>query len=119
MEVPVSDLTVPLEHLTGKSVGIAGGKIAHLGEIKSRLRMPAPDGFVISAYAFIKFMDHNRLLEKISEKLSALKVEDLEELNRVSREINEMIIQSDVPPDLQEAVENAYTRTMQKSGKGS
>ncbi len=119
MEVPVSDLTVPLEQLTGKSVGIAGGKIAHLGEIKSSLRMPAPDGFAISAYAFIKFMDHNRLLEKISEKLSALKVEDLEELNRVSREINEMIIQSDVPPDLQEAVENAYKELCRKAGKGA
>jgi pyruvate,water dikinase len=119
MEVPVSDLTVPLEQLTGKSVGVAGGKIAHLGEIKSSLRMPAPDGFVISAYAFIKFMDHNRLLEKISEKLSALRVEDLEELNRVSREINEMITRSDIPPDLQGAVENAYKELCRKGGKGA
>lgn len=118
MEVPVSDLTIPLEQLAGKSVGVAGGKISHLGEIKSGLRMPTPDGFAISAHAFIKFMDHNRLLEKIGEKLSTLKVENLEELNSVSREIFEMIINSDVPPDLQEAIESAYKDLCKKAGKG-
>jgi pyruvate,water dikinase len=117
MEVPVSDLTVPLESLTGKSVGIAGGKIAHLGEVKSTLNLPAPDGFAISAYAFIKFMDHNALFEKITGKLSALSIENLEELNKVSREIYDMIMQSDIPADLQEAIESAYAKLCKKVGK--
>ena len=56
MEVPVSDLTIPVEKLSGRETGIAGGKIAHLGEIKNALNLPAPDGFSISAYAFIKFI---------------------------------------------------------------
>ena len=103
MEVPVSDLTVPLENLTGETVGIAGGKIAHLGEIKSNLNLPTPDGFAISAYAFIKFMDHNGLIEKISKKLSTLSIENLEELNKVSKEVQDIIIQTEVPPDLQES----------------
>ena len=62
IEVPVSDLTVPLDNLTDDLVGAAGGKNAHLGEVKNRLNLPTPDGFAISAYAFIKFMDHNRLV---------------------------------------------------------
>jgi pyruvate,water dikinase len=117
MEVPVSDLAIPLEQLTGKSVGVAGGKIAHLGEIKSSLRMPTPEGFVISAHAFITFMEHNRLLAKIREKLSTLNVENTEELNSVSRTICELIICSDVPPDLQEAMKRAYNDLCRKAGK--
>ncbi len=117
MEVPVSDLTVPLENLNGKTVGIAGGKIAHLGEVKGSLHLPTPDGFVISAYAFIKFMDHNRLIEKISERLSSLSIENLEELNKFSKAVYHMIITSDIPPDLQEAIENAYAKLCKKVGE--
>jgi pyruvate,water dikinase len=116
MEVPVSDLTVPLVNLTGETVGIAGGKIAHLGEVKSKLSLPTPDGFAISAYAFIKFMDHNGLIERISEKLSTLSIENLEALNKISKEIYDMAIQSDIPSDLQEAIENAYEKLCKKVG---
>jgi pyruvate, water dikinase len=118
MEVPVTDLTINLEDITDKAIGVAGGKIAHLGEIKNSLNLPTPEGFVISAYAFVKFMDHNTFLEKIGEKLSELAVDNLEELNRVSREINGMIIQSDVLPDLKIAVENAYRELCRKAGQG-
>ena len=116
MEIPVSDLTVPLENLSGKTVGIAGGKIAHLGEVKSALNLPTPDGFVISAYAFVKFMDHGGLIEKIGEKLSELNVENLEELNTVSKEICDMIAKFDVPPDLRESIERAYAKLCKKVG---
>jgi pyruvate,water dikinase len=116
MEVPISDLTVPLENLTGKTVPIAGGKMAHLGEVKSALNLPAPEGFAITAYAFIKLMDHNRLVEKISEKLSSLSIEKLEELNQVSREIQDMIMHSEIPADLREAVETSYAKLCKKVG---
>jgi len=116
MEIPVSDLTIPLENLSGETVGIAGGKIAHLGEVKSRVNLPTPDGFVISAYAFVKFMDHNRLIEKISERMSSLNIENLEELNKFSKAVFHMIITSDIPADLQEAVENAYAKLCKKAG---
>ena len=116
MEIPVSDLTIPIENLTGKTVGIAGGKITHLGEVKTALNLPAPEGFVISAYAFVKFMDDNGLVEKISSKLSDLNIEDLEALNKISKEIYEMIIQSDISPDLKEAIDHAYAKLCKKAG---
>jgi pyruvate, water dikinase len=117
MEIPVSDLTIPLEDLSSNETGIAGGKIAHLGDIKSALSLPAPDGFAISAYAFIKFMDHNKFGEKIREKISSLSIENLEELNNVSREINEMIIQAEMPPDLEKAIEDSYAELCKKVGR--
>jgi len=117
LEVPVSDLTIPLEKLTSKEVNSAGGKIANLGEIHSGLRFPTPHGFVISSYAFVKFMDHNRLSERISERLSALKVEKLEELNRFSKEIFSLILESEIPPDLEEAIQGAYSGLLKKIGE--
>ena len=117
MEIPVSDLTVPLENLTGESTVIAGGKIAKLGEVKSILNLLTPDGFSISSYAFIKFMDHNKLTEKIINKLSTLSIDNLEELNRFSKAVSHMITTSAVPPDLQESIDKAYAELCKKTGK--
>lgn len=117
MEVSVSDLTIPLENLNGKSVVVAGGKIAHLGEVKNRLNLPTPDGFTISSYAFIKFMEHNRFIEKINERLSSLSIENMEEVNKVSKEICDMIIESEIPYDLEKAIKDAYSGLCKKIGK--
>jgi len=117
MEIPVSDLAIPLEKLTSREVNTAGGKIANLGEIHANLRFQTPHGFVISSYAFIKFMDHNRLSERISERLSLLKVENLEELNKFSKEIYCLILESEIPPDLEEAIRGAYSGLLKKIGE--
>ncbi|MBI5204067.1 MAG: hypothetical protein HZA11_04025 [Nitrospirae bacterium] len=105
--VPASGLTIPLLNLTGKMSNIAGGKIAHLGEIKNRLNLPTPDGFAITTYSFKKFMEHNRLIEKINKKLLSLDINNIEDLNEVSRVIQDMIINSEMPQDLDNAIKNA------------
>lgn len=115
-EIPVSDLAIPLENLTGDMIEIAGGKLAHLGEVKNRLHLPTPEGFTISAYAFKKFMEHNRFIEKTNRTISALSIENIKEMNKVSKEIQEMIMGSEIPDDLEKSVKDAY-RKLCKSGK--
>jgi pyruvate,water dikinase len=116
LEIPASDLTIPLENLTSEMKDIAGGKNAHLGDIKKRLNLPTPEGFVISAYAFAKFMEHNVFTEKINKSLSSLSIGNMEEVNKVSREIQDMIIGSDIPPDLEKAIKDAYAELCRKIG---
>ncbi|MDP3048182.1 MAG: PEP/pyruvate-binding domain-containing protein, partial [Thermodesulfovibrionales bacterium] len=62
------------------------------------------------AYAFKRFMDHNKFAEKINEKLSSLSIENMEELDRVSREIQDMVIGAEIPEDLENAIKNAVER---------
>jgi len=120
LEIPVSDFAVPLENITGEMAGIAGGKIAHLGEVKNRLNLPTPEGFTISAYAFTKFMELNWFIEKINKtllSLSSLSIENMEEVNKVSKTIQDMIIESDIPYDLEKAIKDAYSELCEKIGK--
>src|SRR4030043_2069701 len=117
VEVPVSDLVIPLENTTGQMVGIAGGKIAHLGEVKNLLGFLTPEGFTVSAYAFIKIMEHNRLVDTINEKLSLLSIENLEEINRVSREIYNLIGEVQIPDDLESAIQGAYSELCRRIGR--
>jgi pyruvate,water dikinase len=120
LEIPASDFTIPIENLTHEMVYIAGGKIAHLGEIKNRLGLPAPEGFAISAYAFAQFMELNVFTEKINKtllSLSSLSIVNMEEVNKVSKEIQDMIIESDIPYDLEKAIKDAYSELCKKIGR--
>ncbi len=120
MEIPKSDFAIPLEKLNGDMINVAGGKIAHLGEIKNRLKLPTPEGFVISSYAFTKFMELNLFTERINKtllSLTKLGLENIDELNNVSKEIQSMIRNSDIPYDLEMAIKDEYSQLCDKLGK--
>jgi len=104
VDIVKSELAIPLEQLSKDMTNIAGGKIANLGEIRNRLALLTPDGFSITAYAFKRFMEHNRLSEKIGERLKTTDTNDLERMNAASNEIQGMIISAEIPPDVKEAI---------------
>jgi pyruvate,water dikinase len=116
-EVPISDLTIPLENITRDMVNIAGGKLAHLGAVKTMLKLPTPEGFAVSAYAFKRFMEHARFLQNTNRIISALSVSDLGELDEASREIQDTIIRSAIPDDVANAIRDAYSDLCRKTGK--
>lgn len=103
-EIQVSDLAIPLDKLNKEMTNVSGGKMSHLGEIKNRLSLPAPDGFSISAYAYKRFIEHNRLAEKINAYLSEANIENMEALNEISRQIQQIVIEAELPEDLREAI---------------
>jgi pyruvate, water dikinase len=105
--IPASDLTIPLKYLKSSMLDIAGGKIAHLGEIKNRLSLPVPDGFSITAYASHLFLEHNKLSVKINEMLKELNVSDLGNIQAMSKEIQDMVISAEIPGNLLQAIVHA------------
>jgi pyruvate,water dikinase len=116
-EIPVSSYTISFDEITREMVDRLGGKNANLGEVRNRLRLPAPDGFAISAFAFKKFMEHNHLLERINKTLSELQVDNLEVLNSKSRELQEQIIKVEIPQDVEKEIQDAYAKLCDRYGK--
>ena len=114
--IPESDLTIPVQGLASSMSNIAGGKIAHLGEISNRLNMIIPDGFSITAHAFKIFFEHNRLRERITEKLSSVDIDNIEDLDRTSLEIQKYIIGSDLPAELENSIREAYSALCRRAG---
>jgi len=117
-EVPKSSFTITVGKLDSSMSNIAGGKIANLGEMKSKLNMCVPEGFVITAYAFETFFGYNMLRGKISEALSAVNVEDLESLNEVSRNIQKLIADAVLPPELERDIKDSYVSLCREVGEG-
>lgn len=112
VEIPVTDFAIPFEQVTKDMANSVGGKNANLGEIKNRLNLPVPAGFCISACAFKRFMDHNRLRDKIM--LSSVDIGDIVELTRMSKEAQDLIMKSQIPPDLEKSISNAYLELGEK-----
>ncbi|MBI5409867.1 MAG: hypothetical protein HZA14_10920 [Nitrospirae bacterium] len=103
--IQISELAMPLERLNKEMTNVGGGKMAHLGEIKNLVRLPTPEGFSISAYAFKRFLEHNKLSERINNYLSEVNIADMEELNEICRQIQQIVTEAEIPEDLREAID--------------
>ncbi len=98
-----------LNELTKKDVNIAGGKGANLGEMWNA-KIPVPNAFVITAEAYKKFIEENKLKEKIFEILSKTDINNIKELEENSRKIREMILNADFPKYLKDEIKKAYEK---------
>lgn len=88
-----------------------GGKNAHLAELKNHLKLSVPDAFAITTRAFDEFLKHNRL----DERITALGDEDITESKL--RELRYSIINGEIPPALDTALESAIRKIKTKCGE--
>src|SRR4030043_855793 len=116
-EIPVSSYTIPFDEITKGMIEKLGSKNANLGEVRTRLGVFTPDGFAISAFAFKRFIEHNKIIEKITKTLSELQIDNLDALNSKSHELQEQIIKAEIPADLEKEILDAYSRLCNRYGK--
>lgn len=112
-------LVLPLEDVNRNMVDQVGGKMANVAEIRNSIDVPTPPGFVISAHAYDMFMNHNDLQAEIDRRIQAADSERLDDLYRLSMDIQQLIISSEVPAELEEAIYRAHETIEQKMGKGT
>jgi pyruvate,water dikinase len=101
------DYTVVFDKLRRERAFSVGSKNAQLGEMKTRLDLPVPDGFAISAWAYKHFLDSNDLQKRISDLIDRLDIDSHDDLVRVSEQIRLMISTASVPRDLEVAIKKS------------
>ncbi len=107
-ELPVTELILPLSRVNKDMVDAVGGKNASLGEALTRIGLPIPAGFAITTRAYSHFLAYNDLVDEINKRKMDLDPRDPQTVAQVSREIQQLITQARVPPDLIEAINSAY-----------
>ncbi|MCP4685255.1 MAG: hypothetical protein GY867_07380 [bacterium] len=110
------DLTIPLEDIVRERACSVGSKNAQMGELKSQLGLPVPDGFAVSGWAYRQFLKANDLQNRIGKRIKALDVSSYEQLKSVSEEIQAMVRAATIPPELVEAIESSFKALVKKSG---
>ena len=86
---------------------VAGGKGANLAEIFN-LKIPVPPGFVVTAPAYDYFIKKARLDEKIKNILSKIDYENTKQLDESTKQIRELIINSEFPEEMKQEIIEAY-----------
>jgi pyruvate,water dikinase len=114
--LPAGRLILPLNALDKDMTEVAGSKMANLGEVKNRIHLKVPAGFVITSSAFKRFMDYNSLQVEIDRKLQSIDSDDIENLYSFSAEIQQMVIRSRIPDDLEAAIRGAWEDLEAESG---
>ena len=104
-------MTVPpvlwFSEISTNDNGIVGGKGLNLG-VMYNLKLPVPAGFVITAQAYKFFIDKTGIQNKIISILNGLDVEDTEKLEAASKQIQEVVMDVDMPEIIKNAIVEAY-----------
>lgn len=114
----IKELTLPVGELDRRLAGEVGLKAATLGEIRRTAKVRVPDGVALTVFAYQRFLEHNRLQEHINKEHLALDPEDLSGVERVSRRVQRLVLEADLPPELEEALHGACERLRQRGGAG-
>jgi pyruvate, water dikinase len=112
---------LPFEELRMSDVESVGGKNASLGEMISQLNasgVRVPTGFATTALAFREFLIHNKLTERINDRLDRLNVDDVKELAIAGAEIRSWVEEAPFQDRLEQEIRQAF-KTLDADGKGS
>lgn len=108
------------ETLGMKDLEVVGGKNASIGEMIANLSQAGvrvPGGFATTAQAFLEFLQHNHLTERINTALGNLDTDDVDELAKAGAEIRGWVENAELPKALEVAIVDAYIR-LESASKG-
>lgn len=95
------------KELGRNDANIAGGKGASLGEMAGA-GIPVPPGFVILSTSFEYFLAENDLTQEIEAILQKINHKEMEQVERASENIKEMILEGKMPEDMRKEVEESF-----------
>ena len=101
-------------------VALVGGKCASLGELFRELTtqgVRAVDGFSTTSHAYELLIEAGGLRKKLQKLLKGLDTNDMDELARVGREARSMILETQFPKEVEEAILDGYERLGERIGK--
>lgn len=105
-----------LHELTAGSVEEAGGKAAMLGEVKNRVGLPTPDGYVITTEAYRRFCGIP-LWSQIRDAVRQADLDDLEGLHAISVRLAQLVLTAPMPRAVEVAIAER-ARTLKTHGLG-
>jgi pyruvate, water dikinase len=100
--IPKGEYVYPLRELTKDMSDYVGEKMATLGELGNRLGLKVPEGFVVSTYAFKKFIEYNMLEEWVAPLCEGTCNQEV--VKEKAEELKERILRAKMPPEIKKAI---------------
>ncbi len=103
-----------------KDIPLVGGKNASLGEMYRNLSkkgVPVPNGFALTSAAYWSILDNSNLRKKIKKAFGKLNVTNVSELNKVSKKIRTLVLNSKIPKKIEKEIIDSYSKFSKESGQ--
>lgn len=97
-----------LSEIGKEDIAIGGGKGANLAEMYNA-DLPVPPAFIITAQAFVTFLRESDIKNKILSIVNAIDLENTTQLETKAKEIQNIIITSEMPKALAEEIVDSYS----------
>jgi pyruvate,water dikinase len=108
-------LVLPLSAIGRDDSAVVGAKMANLGEIHNVLGLEVPAGFVITAAAYGRLLDHNDLRSEIRRLIQSVEIDRPDALFALSSQLQQLITAAEVPADVRDAVAGALAAVRAES----
>ncbi len=109
-----NDTVVWLEEVGKEDISIVGGKGASLGEML-RAELPVPTGFAVTAQAFRRFIDENRIGEELFRSLE-VDVDEADILREAEKNAKKIIMGAKIPADIEKSIKAKYKELCKREG---
>jgi pyruvate,water dikinase len=109
-------IVIPLRAVDAGMVDQVGSKMANVAEMRNKLGIPVPSGFVVTASGYNAFFRYNNLSAEIPRRIQAADIAEPEDLFRLSSDLQRLIISSPLPPELEGAILQAYKNMEAEAG---
>lgn len=104
-----------LDEIGIEDILLVGGKNASLGEMRKHVNVRIPQGFAVTAYAYQYILEKGGILANLKDALQGLDVHDAKALEQAAEKARKLIMDCEFPPELQEAICNAYHKLSSQS----
>jgi pyruvate, water dikinase len=101
-------------------VAVVGGKNASLGEMTRELGslgIRVPDGYALTAEAYRHFLEANDLVSPIRDAMTDLDKDDVEDLTRRSRKVQNLVLSGEFPSELEVDILRSYKELSSRCGE--
>jgi len=96
-----------LSEVSKKDVSLVGGKGANLGEMYNS-KFPVPPAFIVTTEAYEYFLEQTKIRTEIEEILRKVNIDDVKNLEAISKQIKQKIISSKMPEELEKEIIESY-----------
>ncbi len=94
-----------------------GTKMAHLGELRNRMGLCVPDGFVVTADACLMFMESGGLREEIERLIQSAGADSPSSMLSLSEAVESKVMAAEVPDEVVSAIAREYEGLAARLGR--
>ncbi|CAN7658507.1 phosphoenolpyruvate synthase [Paenibacillus sp. LjRoot56] len=100
----MSSLVLGFQEMDKAQLLLVGGKGLNLGELSRIEGLQVPEGFAVTTVGYQRAIGQNESYHTLLDRLTMLKVDDRDQIGEISKQIRQIIMDTEIPSDVVKAV---------------